>query len=710
MPILLPRSALLNSVLLLLALLCGSVSARANPVSTPHVQAQLISEVSAIQPGQPFWVALSLRMRPGWHTYWRNPGDSGLATQLEWTLPPGFQAGEIHWPYPERIPVGPLLNYGYHGEIYLPVPLTPPADLATTGSVTLQVKASWLVCEQDCIPEEATLSLPLAVTPKTPPLDPRWQAGFARTRQAWPQPSPWPTTFTTTPAQVQLHLTAPELAGNGGPLPTVWFLPFEDGLIEYAAAQPLTRTADGLSLNLTRGDRRQTALAALDGILLVQDGLPQGTAPPTVLTRAFTVAATPTVAPPAANGAGVAQALLFALLGGLILNLMPCVLPVLSMKALSLVKQAQLAPAAVRREGLAFTAGVLVSFAVVAGTLLALRAAGTQIGWGFQLQSPWFVALLAYLLFVLALSLSGSLVLGGSWLGIGSRLTSRPGLSGAFASGALATVVATPCTGPFMGAALGFALTQPWPTALAVFQALGLGLALPYLLLSFRPSLLRFLPKPGAWMERLKELLAFPLYATVAWLIWVLSQQTGPDGVSAVLAGLILIAFALWLWRLPAVGRSLWLSRFGAGTALVAALWLTQWPVASSTGPGLATANANATGPRWEAFSPARLAELQAANRPIFLNATAAWCITCLVNERVALSSPQVAAAFAERGITYLKADWTNRDPAVTRLLAEFEHGGVPLYVYYPAGGAAPPRRLPPLLTETLLLETIQPQ
>lgn len=401
------------------------------------------------------------------------------------------------------------------------------------------------------------------------------------------------------------------------------------------------------------------------------------------------------------------QAVFFALLGGTVLNLMPCVFPVLSIKVLSFVQCGGKSAWEARKHGLVFALGVLTSFAVIAGLLIALRAGGAQIGWGFQLQSPLFVTLLAYLLFAMGLSLSGVFTIGCSLMGVGSSLAARHCYAGSFASGALTTVVATPCTAPFMGASVCFALTQPWYVALLVFQALGLGLALPYLLLSFSPALLRFLPRPGPWMERFKEFLAFPLYATAAWLIWVLSQQIGPTGVIVALAGMILIAFLAWLLRVVSTKHKTW--RLAGVMAGMAAVGMTLGLIDLPGATAVSQDQGSRQGLAWEPFSRARLAELRANNQPVFINFTAAWCITCLANERLTLSSPEVAARLVEKGVIYLKGDWTNQDPEITAVLNEFGRSGVPLYVLYPPGQAeAKPIILPQILTESLLLERLE--
>jgi thiol:disulfide interchange protein DsbD len=458
----------------------------------------------------------------------------------------------------------------------------------------------------------------------------------------------------------------------------------------------------GITLRAARGLLPDGPASDLDGVLVIREKLDQGQ-----VSQAFTIRAVAGTPGPALS---LLAAIGLALAGGLILNLMPCVLPVLSIKALALVGHAEASPGVVRRHGLAYTAGVLACFAGLAGLLLALRAGGAHIGWGFQLQSPLVVTGLAYVLFALGLSLSGLLVIGAGLTGLGQGFASRSGYTGSFFTGALATVAATPCTAPFMGAAVGYALTQPPAAALAVFQALGCGLALPFLALSLVPAWRRRLPRPGPWMARLSQALAFPLYASVAWLVWVVSRQAGSDGVALVLAGLLLIAFGAWLrhatrfaglrWRRAATGIAL--ASVAAAIALV--------PLAAA-GPPPARDPGAAAGVRWEPFSRARLTELRAQGKPVFVNFTAAWCITCLVNERVALRSPAVAEAFARHGVVYLKADWTSRSAEIAAVLGTFGRSGVPLYVVYPARAGRPvapePRVLPQILSEGTVIEAI---
>jgi len=685
-------------------------SIAASEPEAPRVRVELVSEVRAIAPGQTFWVALYQRIAPGWHTYWLNPGDSGEPPRIEWALPSGFTAGEITWPFPERIPVGPAMTYGYSGEIVLPIPVTAPAGLAPGAHVTLRGQASWLVCEKTCIPEEAPIALTFPVVGGAPPPDPRGAALIAAARQTVPTPSPWPAFFVATPEDVTLTVSAPGLMAER--ISDVWFYPARWGAIDLAAPQRTRIDASGIRLDVARGSLVEEVAAPIDGVLVVAERLEGG-----IARHAFSVTAPPRSVGGDRDAAlmSLLRAIVLALAGGLVLNLMPCVLPVLSVKALGLVQHSSGRPALLRAHGLAYAAGVLVSFAVVAGALIALRAGGEQLGWGFQLQSPAFVTLLAWLFFTVALSFSGVIVVGGRFAGAGQALAARSGYVGSFAAGALATVAATPCTAPFMGAAVGFAVTQPWPIALLVFEALGLGLALPYLVLALVPAWSRFLPKAGPWMERLWQFLAFPLYASAAWLVWVVSQQAGSRGVGAALAGIVLIAFASWLHQALGSVRALWRrTAILAVAALLPALIVgivALGPLGAGTrspAPGVAAAG----GVGWEPFSPERLAALRASGKPVFVNFTAAWCVTCLVNERVAFRSAAVADVFARKGVVALKADWTTRDPVISQVLGSLGRSGVPLYVLYPPGAAARPGSgtptvLPQILTEGAVIEAI---
>ena len=714
------RSLPLLAALLALGLLDGTARAaeRATEAAGPRVRVELISEAAGIEPGGAVWVGIHQRIAPGWHTYWINPGDSGEPMTVAWTLPRGVAAGPLVWPHPERIPVGPAMSFGYTDAVVVLARLTAPADLSPGARLDLRARASWLVCAKICIPEEADVALTLPVVAARPAPDPRSAPAIAAARRAVPAPSPWPARYAATSESVTLTVAAPRLRAER--VGEVWFFPARWGVIDHAATQDTTVDPDGIVVRLKRGDLVEAAEGPIDGVLVIRERLDGG-----MVSQAFVIQATPSevaagLAGPAAPiipAVSLLQAIGLALLGGLILNLMPCVLPVLSVKALALVAHADAGPGGAWRHGLAYTAGVLLAFGALAGALLTLRAGGDQIGWGFQLQSPAIVTLLAYLFFALALALSGVWLVGGRITGFGQGLTARSGHAGTFFTGALAAVAATPCTAPFMGVAVGYAVTQPAGAALLVFEALGLGLALPYLALSLAPAWRRWLPRPGAWMEWLKQALAFPLYATAAWLVWVLSRQAGPEAVAAALGGLLLIAFAAWLHGRTRDARPRWrrAGSVAAVTGVVAALALS--PLASSaprSSPPAAAATAG--GPAAEGWSPRRVAELRAQGKPVFVNFTAAWCITCLVNERIALHSPVVAEAFARKGVVYLRADWTSRSAEIAAALGTFGRNGVPLYVVYPAGArvagaagaAAPPTVLPQILSERTILEAIE--
>ncbi|MCR5877760.1 thiol:disulfide interchange protein [Phenylobacterium sp. J367] len=495
-------------------------------------------------------------MQDHWHTYWRNPGSSGEATKIEWDpAPAGWGVGEFVWPTPKRLPVGPLVNYGYEGEVLLPFTVTAPANARPGETVTLSGTAYFLVCEEICIPEKGEVRLALPVTAQPAAPDGRWGPAIGKALAAAPKPAGLSAAFEKRDPKLSLAIAGPAL--KGADFADAYFFPFDAGVLDHAAPQGIERGPEGLTLTIAPGDEFQVSPGpqALDGVLALADG------------RAFEVSAAvgpapagtsglgpPPVkaAPPAgAVGLGLPVAILFAFLGGLILNLMPCVFPILAMKAASLARHAHEAPAA-RWQGLAFGAGVVASFLVLAAALIALQAAGSAVGWGFQLQSPQVVAGLALLMLAVALNLSGVFEVGTSLQGAGTGLASRGGLGGAFFTGVLAVVVAAPLHGPFMAPALGWALIQPPVAALAVFLALGVGFALPFVVVAFAPALLARLPKPGPWMDAFKKMLAFPMYGAAAWLVWVLAQQVDAAGLARILAAAVVFAAALWaagLWQ-----------------------------------------------------------------------------------------------------------------------------------------------------------------
>lgn len=693
----------------LLASLAGLAAPLAAETHVPKVQAELIAAVDAIEPGVPFTVGLGQRIAPHWHTYWKNPGDSGEPTRITWTLPGGFAASDIRWPVPSAIPVGPLTNYGYSDELLLPVTITPPAALEA-GSVRLAARATWLVCEKICIPESAELSLTLPVRPRGSPPAPSAHADrFAQAERNIPVPAPWPTTFTRTRDGMRLDIVAPEV--DRARIASVAFFPDDWGGIDHAAEQRATWSGDGLALDMKPGEAAAD-VKTLSGVLVLTergDGVD--------MRRGFELrakaagadadaAAAPGIGAQAGGAnpdsdAGspisVWQAMLFALLGGLILNLMPCVLPILSLKALALAGHAGAEAGEARRSGLAYIAGVLLSFAILAGVLVALRGAGLAFGWGFQFQSPVFVLVMAALFLALGLSLSGVFDIGSGLVGLGDGLARKGGAAGSFFTGVLATVAATPCTAPFMGVAVGYALTRPAPDLMLVMLAMGLGFALPVLALSLSPAARRILPRPGPWMETFKQVLAFPLYATVAWLVWVLSLQAGSDGVLSAGVALTAVGFAAWL-----TGSRARPMRGAIAAAIVAAAFALTIPwLDAAKAPQMTAQGGLAAG---EPFSEARLAELRASGRAVFVNLTAAWCITCKVNERLALSSAAFAKALADHNVAYLKGDWTSQDAQITRLLKAHGRAGVPLYLLYPADPQKDAVVLPQLLTEAIVV------
>jgi len=699
--------------LLLAVCLAGPAFAQHSVVKTDNVRAELVSEVSEVKPGEPFWVALRQTIKPHWHTYWKNPGDSGLPTEIAWNLPPGVEAGPIVWPTPTLIDVGGVINYGVQDDVLLLVKITPPADLA--GTLALKADANWLVCDDVCIPEEGKFALDLPVGSAAKPADADTRALFDKARRVVPTDSPWPARFgLARSGDPTLVVDARGLKPDT--IRSVYFFPAEWGAVASMARQTASVTVEGIRIPLRKGDAKATtAPQSIAGTLVLTEKTGDGEQRQAFdMVASLDPAGVPSAAPLAASNEGesltLVQALVFALLGGLILNLMPCVFPVLAMKAAAFARLAGHERGAMRRDGIAYTAGVLVAFGAMAAAVIAIRATIGEVSWGFQFQSPIFSLLVAYLFFVVGLTLAGAFEIGGSFTGMGQGLAARSGATGAFFTGVLAVVVATPCTAPFMAAALGFALSQPAPQTVAVLLAMGLGLALPFLALSTTPALQRLMPRPGAWMDRLRQFLAFPMFASAVWMIWVLTQQTGPDGVIYALGGMILIAFAIWLLRLGSAGTlGAWLRR---GLAAAAVLLAFAAVVKLEDGP--ATAASTTGGPStgvsfdgWERFSRARMTEAAAAGKPVFVDFTAAWCITCLVNERVALETPGTRRAFEQTGTVKLKGDWTNRDPEITSVLKELGRAGVPLYLYW-APGAERPKILPQVLTEAAIVSELQ--
>lgn len=684
-------------------------------VVTPQVRAELLAHApQGVAPGQPLWTGLRITHQPHWHTYWKNSGDSGQPTQLEWTLPPGVTAGEIAWPLPKKIPVGTLANYGYEGQVLLPVPLSLAPEFrppAFGDHLDLKLKARWLVCRQECIPEEGEFALQLPLRGSTALHGAAFEAALGAQPQAVQGAH-------KVVLQDEGRILAVTIAGLPASLRgrQLDFFPETPNVIETAAepGRGWTQAWQGalwtaripVSAQRSESPERMPLVVSVGG----QGG--QGwraeapvigrwpavaaaaPLPPALQAALAQNAAAPLPATGGATNLGLGLALLGALLGGLVLNLMPCVFPVLAIKVLGFARHAD-DRRGHRISGLAYSGGVVASFLALGTLMLALRAAGEQLGWGFQLQSPAMVAALAVLFTVIGLNLAGLFDWGRFVPGRLAALEARHPVVNAFVSGVLAVAIASPCTAPFMGASLGFAIALPAAQALAVFGALGLGMALPYLAASLTPAVARLLPRPGAWMESFRRLMAFPMFATVAWLVWVLGQQSGIDGAGALLA--LLVALSLVLWTLTLKGRA----RAWLATLAVAGLAL----LAGALGPAVVRLQDAyrpvAEGERWQPWSAARIESALASGRPVFVDFTAAWCVTCQINKGT-LSDAQVLADFEAKRVQLLRADWTRRDPAITAALQQLGRSGIPVYVIYQAG------RAPRVLTEFLGVDELR--
>ncbi len=702
---------IISTVLLLAA------SAMAAPQQVGHVRIDLISETDGIRPGQPFTVGLHFVMDEHWHVYWRNPGDAGIPPKISWDLPDGFEVAPIQWPQPERFVVEPLISLGYHGELLLPVRITPPDDLPPGRTVTIAAEAQWLVCKVACIPGEAELSLELPVTGEVPNIVDEHADLFATTRDKLPlAESGWLATADLIDRDIVLTIKPPDYFD--GRLDSLLFLPYDKSLINHGAKQQLTVDDSLYTLTVTRSKYSLNDPGTIDGILVSTSGF-RGPGSETAIQIAAPTGEAAASSDQPTTTAAVAEdadlsiwvALAFAFLGGMILNLMPCVLPVLSLKILGFVNQSKEAGHSPLGHGLIFTAGVLLSFWILAGVMLGLQAGGEQLGWGFQLQSPAFVVVVASFMFLFGLSLLGVFEIGTSLTTVGSKTAGSSGRSGSFLNGVTATIVATPCTAPFMGSALGFSISQPPLVSMLIFTALALGMAFPYLVLSASPALLKFVPRPGPWMETLKQIMGFLLLATVIWLAWVLGIQAGPNGVVILLAVLFVLGIGAWVlgqWgTLAASTASRRVAWTVAGIAVTVALAFGLMGI-ERYGTAVSSVEDSSDGPvTWERYSPERVESLLANGTPVFIDFTAAWCLSCQVNKQVALRTDKVEQQMARLGVVPIQADWTGRDETITRALAEFGRNSVPLYVLYSGRGDEKPIILPEILTPGIVLDAL---
>jgi thiol:disulfide interchange protein DsbD len=662
--------------LLLCAALAAPAQSRAQTiVENEYTTTEVIPEAAGFASGETLWFALRQELRDGWHVFWVNPGDAGLPLRLEWDLPPGYEAGETLHPVPEYIPVGPLASYAHEGAPVFLVAVTAPADARPGDEVSVAIEASWQACEDICVPEEGRFAFTLPVT-QTPAPNVSHTELFAAARAALPESYSGDASFAGEGNGYALRLAAPGDFNDDG----AFFFAAPEGLIEPSGAQAATVENGAVRIAMKPGWTDGFDGPRLDGVLTYKtaDGGRKGLALSADIVAPIRKPQAPAIA------ANVPLLLLLAFLGGVILNIMPCVFPVVFIKAASFMQSAREHPGDVRRQGLFYTAGVLATFALTGGALLALRAGGEQLGWGFHLQSPAVTALSAYVLLLVGLNLAGVFSAGQSLAGAGEGLASKGGSAGAFFTGALAVVVAAPCIGPLLSAPMGAALLLPPLAGMAIFLALGLGLAAPYLALSFAPGLARKLPKPGRWMVTFKQVLAFPVFGAAAYFLWVLAQQASGTGLGAVLAGSVLLAFAAWSFeRSKGEGaRALVLrgvSALAAVLALAPLFRIEAAPAAASVETyGAMTA---------ERYSDAALERYRAAGTPVFVDFTAAWCVTCQFNKAAIFSDPALAQDFAAAGAVFMVADWTVRDPEITAALQRFGASGVPLYVFYPGEG-----------------------
>jgi len=638
------------------------------PLDTGNTEISLVSDHDTVAPGHSFTVALRMKFDGNWYTYWRNAGDSGEPVNILWDLPEGVTAGPIQWPVPKIKTVGPIVSYAMGGDVWLPVEITLDETVSNTQPITLKAHAYFLVCDDVCIPEDGALTLPIAIGATA--LNPDHSTLINAVKDKVPQRGVGDASAQLKDGQLNIDMT-----GLPSGFTAAKFYPHDNLILAHSEPITLIKAENGLRFTATPNYGWEAAVpSSFDATLVGDDGKASIIRVATDKTVNIGSVAAAVVSKTDGASLSLGGAALGAFLGGLILNLMPCVFPIISLKALSLAKTAHGERQAIRRAGWSYTAGVLVSFAAFAALLIGLKAAGGSVGWGFQLQSPWLVGLLALLLFGIGLNLLGVFELGGRFQNIGSGAVDRAGPFSSFLTGVLAVIVATPCSAPFMAGAVGYALASSAIITLTVFLALGLGFALPFLLVAYVPGLLARLPKPGPWMETFRQFLAFPMFAAAIWLVWVLSLQAGTSGLSKLLVAGLALSFAIWSLQKKGI-----FAKAIGGLAIVSALIIPLTLQASTAENSSAELDAMA-------WSPQAVAAARDQGRPVFVDFTAAWCVTCKFNEGLVLKTQKTAKLFERTNTEVLIADWTNKDDVIAAELERFGRAGVPLYLVYKPG------------------------
>ncbi len=681
----------ISTLFLLVCLLWLGEYSFAQPVRTDHLSVELVTETGTIAPNADFLAGLHFILDKGWHIYWINAGDAGEPPRVDWKLPAGITAGDIQFPAPQRLPLGPLMDFGYENEVLLPVPMRAGASVKAGSKATLRGQVHFLVCSNVCIPGQAQLERTISVAEHASAPDPKTAPLFLATERHLPRSLPPGASVSVNQTKIAF-VVAFKIGRRIG---SAEFYPFDQNIIANAAPQTIDPLANGVRISILKAQGLQRTPANLHGLIKLADG--------TAYQFSSPIATTPVA--PSGKGTSLWRVLGLAFLGGIILNLMPCVFPVLFIKGLSLVQSSGQERKRLRAHGAIYTLGILVSFWIIVAVLLLLRAGGTHLGWGFQFQSPYFIAVMALLFFFLGLSLAGQFEIGLSATSVGGELASRGGYTGSFFTGVLATVVATPCTAPFMGAAIGFALSQSIAVTFAVFTLLALGLAAPYVLLTIQPSWTRLLPRPGVWMEYLKQAVSIPIFVAVIWMVWVFAKVVGGDGVAALLAGMLITAIAGWvLGHWPAK----WFANMAAILLLILAVALPSIAAKEFRPSVRRGVHAQDGGGAWQPFSEQKLAEARAQGKAVFVDFSAAWCLSCQVNERVVLDRPDVEEAFRKSGVVTMRADWTDHDDTITEALRQLGRSGVPTYALYSGDPNTAPTLLPEVLTPGIVFDELR--